>query len=132
MCILNLNTLYRQTEDAPKHETTASWRRQAGHASTRSQPNWLATGPARATSSRTECPAQSLQGTLACYKHQSVSSSNVVLLEKGFTIMLLHPYWLMVSTAAFLLCQFQLVLAQETKVTPLAAKPLPGFSGGEK
>jgi quercetin dioxygenase-like cupin family protein len=61
-----------------------------------------------------------------------VSSSNVVLLEKGFTIMLLHPYWRIVSTAAFLLCQFQLVLAQETKVTPLAAKPLPGFSGGEK
>ena len=46
--------------------------------------------------------------------------------------MLLHRCWLMISTAAFLLCQVHFALAQQTKVTPLATKPLPGFSGGEK
>jgi quercetin dioxygenase-like cupin family protein len=46
--------------------------------------------------------------------------------------MLLHRYCLMISTAALLLCQVHLARAQETKVTPLGAKPLPGFSGGEK
>ena len=39
---------------------------------------------------------------------------------------------LLISTAAFLLFQVHLGLAQETKVTPLATKPLPGFAGGEK
>src|SRR5215510_11185239 len=46
--------------------------------------------------------------------------------------MLLHRYWLRIATAAFFLSQVDLAFAQQTKVTPLAAKPLPGFSGGEK
>jgi quercetin dioxygenase-like cupin family protein len=46
--------------------------------------------------------------------------------------MLLHRYCLSISAFAFLLCQVPLALAQEAKVTPLAAKPLPGFSGDEK
>jgi hypothetical protein len=46
--------------------------------------------------------------------------------------MLLHRHCLVIATAALFLCQIHLALAQETKVTPLAAKPLPGFSGGEK
>jgi len=46
--------------------------------------------------------------------------------------MLLRQYCLMVSAAALLLWQVPLALAQETKVTPLGAKPLPGFSGDEK
>jgi quercetin dioxygenase-like cupin family protein len=46
--------------------------------------------------------------------------------------MLLHRCWLMISTVMFLLCQVPLVCAQETKVTPLAAQPLAGFSGGEQ
>jgi len=46
--------------------------------------------------------------------------------------MLLHRYCLTILTAAFLLCQVHLALAQETKVTPLAARPLPGLAGGEK
>jgi quercetin dioxygenase-like cupin family protein len=51
---------------------------------------------------------------------------------EGFTIMLLNRYWLLLATAAVLLCQVHLAVAQETKVTPLAAKPIPGFSGAEK
>jgi len=46
--------------------------------------------------------------------------------------MLLPRYSPIIATVAFLLCQVHLALAQETKVTPLAAKPLSGFSGGEK
>jgi quercetin dioxygenase-like cupin family protein len=46
--------------------------------------------------------------------------------------MLLPRYFAIISSVAFLLCQVHPALAQETKVTPLAAKALPGFSGGEK
>jgi len=45
--------------------------------------------------------------------------------------MLRNRYWLILATA-FLLGQVHLVLAQETKVTPLATKPLAGLSGAEK
>jgi quercetin dioxygenase-like cupin family protein len=76
--------------------------------------------------------AHSLDGKFACDNVENVPSSNAVLLDMGFTIMLLRRYWLLISTAAFLLCQVHLALAQGAKVTPLGAQPLPGFSGGEK
>ena len=46
--------------------------------------------------------------------------------------MLLNRYWFILASAASLSGGVHLALAQETKVTPLAAKPLPGFSGAEK
>ena len=76
--------------------------------------------------------AHSLDGKFACDNVENVLSSDAVLLDMGCTIMLLRRYWLLISTAAFLLCQVHLALAQGAKVTPLGAQPLPGFSGGEK
>jgi quercetin dioxygenase-like cupin family protein len=45
---------------------------------------------------------------------------------------MLRNRYLCILATAFLLGQVHFALAQETKVTPLATKPLPGFSGDEK